>query len=73
MIAKQTGGKAAAKPNKMFSGTINICHVAEGDAASGTYIGFYDCHVAPAVDWYKVGRSWFVAIISLSRIESSPV
>ncbi|CAK9012791.1 unnamed protein product [Durusdinium trenchii] len=24
-----------------------------GDAASGTYIGFYDCHVAPAVNWYK--------------------
>lgn len=24
-----------------------------GDAAKGTYIGFYDCHVAPAVDWFK--------------------
>ena len=24
-----------------------------GDAASGTYIGFYDCHVAPARNWYK--------------------
>ena len=24
-----------------------------GDAASGTYIGFYDCHVAPAQDWFK--------------------
>ena len=31
MIAKQTGG----------------------DAAAGTYIGFYDCHVAPAKNWYK--------------------
>ena len=24
-----------------------------GDAASGTYVGFYDCHVAPARNWYK--------------------
>eukprot|EP00434_Breviolum_minutum_P033751 symbB.v1.2.029867.t1/scaffold3241.1/size60449/2 len=24
-----------------------------GDAAKGTYIGFYDCHVSPAVDWFK--------------------
>ena len=24
-----------------------------GDAASGAYIGFYDCHVAPAKNWYK--------------------
>ncbi|CAJ1353188.1 unnamed protein product [Effrenium voratum] len=24
-----------------------------GDAAKGTYIGFYDCHVAPAVGWHK--------------------
>lgn len=24
-----------------------------GDAALGKYIGFYDCHVAPAKDWYK--------------------
>jgi len=31
MVAKQTGG----------------------DAAAGKYIGFYDCHVSPAGDWYK--------------------
>lgn len=24
-----------------------------GDAATGKYIGFYDCHVAPAKGWYK--------------------
>jgi len=24
-----------------------------GDAAKGKYIGFYDCHVAPAVNWWK--------------------
>lgn len=24
-----------------------------GDAAVGRYIGFFDCHVAPAIDWHK--------------------